>query len=92
MNSKTESKICADCKEEFIIDSGDLLLYEKVGLKIPEQCFGCRVKQHFAFSVFGKFRKGVSALRRLFSDNPILVDNMPFRFFHNKNSDVDNSL
>ena len=57
-----ETKICADCKEEFIIDSGDLVLYEKVGLQVPEQCFFCRMKQYFAFWVFGKFRKGVSDL------------------------------
>ena len=63
MNTKTEqSKICTDCKNEFSIDSGDLDLYEKVGLKIPKKCFDCRIKQYFIFSVFGKFRKGVSDL------------------------------
>ena len=63
MSTKTEiTKVCVDCKEEFIIDSGDLTLYEKVGLKIPEWCFFCRTKQYFAFFVFGKFRKGVSDL------------------------------
>ena len=71
MNTKSQvNKICADCKNGFIIDSGDLDLYKKVGLTIPEQCFECRVKQHFAFSVFGKFRKGVSALS---SENLITV-------------------
>ncbi len=63
MNTKNQqSKICIDCKNEFIIDSGDLLLYEKIGLKITEQCFECRIKQYSAFWVFGKFRKGVSDL------------------------------
>ncbi|HEY4513340.1 MAG TPA: hypothetical protein VJH06_02400 [Candidatus Paceibacterota bacterium] len=57
---KTENKICADCKEEFTIDSGDLILYEKVGLEIPEQCFFCRTKQYLAFWTFGKFRRGKS--------------------------------
>lgn len=56
------NKICADCNKGFVIDSGDLLLYEKVGLEIPDQCFECRIKQHFAFVVFGKFRKGKSDL------------------------------
>ena len=56
------SKICIDCKNEFIVDSGDLILYEKIGLKIPDQCFFCRMKQYLAFWVFGKFRKGVSDL------------------------------
>lgn len=63
METKTEiTKVCIDCNEEFIIDSGDLILYKKVGLKIPEKCFMCRIKQHFAFFTFGKFRKGTSAL------------------------------
>ena len=63
MNTKTEiTKICVDCKNEFTIDSGDLILYKKVGLKTPEQCFECRMKQYFAFWPFGKFRKGVSDL------------------------------
>ncbi len=57
-----ENKICADCKKDFIIDSGDLILYEKVGLKIPGQCFECRLKQYAAFWPFGKFRKGTSDL------------------------------
>ncbi len=72
MNIKTEinkihsqssvSAICTNCKIEFNIDSGDLPLYEKIGLKIPEKCVECRWKQYFSFSVFGKFRKGVSDL------------------------------
>ncbi len=63
MNSKSPlNKICTDCEKEFTIDEGDLILYEKVGLKIPEICFFCRLKQYAAFWVFGKFRKGVSDL------------------------------
>ncbi|OGI86472.1 hypothetical protein A3A05_02885 [Candidatus Nomurabacteria bacterium RIFCSPLOWO2_01_FULL_41_12] len=62
MNTKTETKICVDCKNEFEISSGDLNLYEKVGLVIPEQCFFCRTKQYLAFFIFGKFRKGISDL------------------------------
>ncbi len=63
MNTKKEiTKLCTDCKTEFVIDSGDLNLYEKIGLEIPEMCFFCRLKQHLAFFPFGKFRKGVSDL------------------------------
>ena len=72
MNTKTEiskthsqgsvSVICIDCKNKFTIDPGDLLLYEKIGLKIPDQCFFCRLKQYSAFWAFGKFRKGLSDL------------------------------
>ena len=59
---KSETKNCKNCQNEFKIDSGDLDLYDKVGLKVPNKCFECRIKLHWAFSVFGKFRKGVSDL------------------------------
>ena len=62
MNTKSQIKLCVDCKEEFIVDFGDLVLYEKIGLKVPNKCFECRLKQYFAFWVFGKFRKGKSDL------------------------------
>jgi hypothetical protein len=64
MEQKTLIKTCVDCKQEFEINSGDLVLYEKVGLEIPEQCFSCRLKHHLAFSIFGKFRKGNSDLSK----------------------------
>lgn len=64
MITENPIKTCQNCKKEFEIDSGDLVLYEKIGLKIPEICFFCRMKQYFAFFNFGKFRKGVSALSR----------------------------
>ncbi len=56
------NKDCSECKQKFDISSGDLNLYEKVGLEIPQQCFYCRLKQHIAFFPFGKFRKGTSDL------------------------------
>ena len=63
MNTKTEeNKTCSDCKNQFKIYSGDFDLYEKIGLKAPQQCFYCRLKQYSAFWVFGKFRKGISDL------------------------------
>jgi hypothetical protein len=62
MSTKQLSKICTDCKQEFIIDEGDLTLYEKVGLKVPHQCFQCRSRHSMSFAIFGKFRKGVSDL------------------------------
>ena len=63
MNTKVElNKICIDCKNEFVVETGDLILYEKVGLKIPDQCFFCHLKQYAAFWIFGKFRKGISDL------------------------------
>jgi hypothetical protein len=63
METKTElNKICIDCKNEFKIDSGDLILYEKINLKIPDICVLCRWKRYLGFLVFGKFRKGTSDL------------------------------
>ncbi|PIR68388.1 hypothetical protein COU49_01205, partial [Candidatus Nomurabacteria bacterium CG10_big_fil_rev_8_21_14_0_10_35_16] len=62
MEKKTLIKTCVDCKKEFEINSGDLVLYEKVGLELSHQCFKCMMKQFCAFWVFGKFRKGVSDL------------------------------
>jgi len=63
MNLKTEiTKVCVDCNEEFTIDSGDLVLYEKVGIELPVLCYFCRVKLHLSFWLFGKFRKGKSDL------------------------------
>lgn len=59
---KPETKNCTSCENEFVIDSGDLILYEKVGLSIPDICSPCRWKQYFSFSIFGKFRKGTSDL------------------------------
>lgn len=57
-----QNKICTDCKSDFIIDSGDLILYEKIGLVLPKKCFECRLKHYLAFWIFGKFRKGKSDL------------------------------
>ena len=58
----TETKKCQDCKEKFTISSEEKLMYERIGVVEPKKCFFCRVKQHLAFWVFGKFRKGVSDL------------------------------
>ena len=63
MNIKKElSKICTDCKNGFIIDSSDLILYEKVGIERSILCYFCRVKLHLSFWFFGKFRKSKSDL------------------------------
>jgi len=63
MNTQNQiNKVCVDCNKEFTIDSGDLVLYEKIGLEIPNNCFFCRLKHHLGFSIFGKFRRGKSDL------------------------------
>ena len=55
-----ENKICTDCNKEFLITDNELALYNKVQIELPTQCFICRIKQHFAFWNFGKFRKTTS--------------------------------
>src|SRR3989344_6840475 len=62
MNTKTENKICEHCKTNFTISEEELSLYEKVGIELPTICFFCRIKLHFSFWAFGKFRKGKSDL------------------------------
>ncbi|MES3031638.1 MAG: hypothetical protein V4699_00135 [Patescibacteria group bacterium] len=57
-----QTKICEHCQQNFSISEGELNLYKKVGIELPILCFFCRVKLHLSFWVFGKFRKGVSAL------------------------------
>ncbi len=62
METKTENKICEHCNHDFIITEGELSAYKKVGIELPTLCFFCRVKLHFSYWVFGKFRKGKSDL------------------------------
>ena len=63
MNTKTEqSKICKHCGKDFTINKEELSLYEKVDVELPTLCFFCRVRLHFSFWMFGKFRKGKSDL------------------------------
>ena len=59
---KVINKTCEHCGSEFLITEGELSLYKKVGIELPTICFFCRVKQHLAFWMFGKFRKGKSDL------------------------------
>ncbi len=53
---------CEHCNKEFIISSGEMSMYEKVGIELPIQCFSCRIKQLLSFWSFGKFRRGTSDL------------------------------
>ncbi len=62
METKTENKICEHCNHDFTITEGELSAYKKVGIELPTLCFFCRVKLHFSYWVFGKFRKGKSDL------------------------------
>src|SRR3989344_5062279 len=62
MNSKTESRICEHCQQNFEITKEEFSIYQKIGIELPTLCFFCCVKLHFSFWLFGKFRKGKSDL------------------------------
>ena len=62
MNTKTESRTCEHCAQNFEISEGEFVMYEKVGIELPTLCFFCRIKLHLSFWMFGKFRKGKSDL------------------------------
>ena len=62
MGNKSEIRICEHCGIEFFISESELNMYKKVGIELPTICFFCRVKLHLSFWMFGKFRKGKSAL------------------------------
>ena len=57
-----ETRQCEHCKDIFTIQTGEFSLYKKTETELPTLCFSCRVKLHFSFWMFGKFRKGVSDL------------------------------
>ncbi|MDP3948953.1 MAG: hypothetical protein Q8Q17_03325 [bacterium] len=60
MNSET--KICQNCKQEFVIEPDDFAYYERLDLPLPDKCVYCRWKHLLSFWVFGKFRIAKSAL------------------------------
>src|SRR3989344_9232071 len=63
MNIKSlKTKVCEHCKQNFTITEGEFSLYKKVDIELPTLCFFCRIKLHFSFWMFGKFRKGKSDL------------------------------
>jgi hypothetical protein len=62
MDNSSEKKECEHCGNDFSISKEELKMYEKVGIELPTICFFCRIKQHLAFWLFGKFRKGKSDL------------------------------
>ncbi|MEI7765179.1 MAG: hypothetical protein WCI93_01175 [bacterium] len=59
---QNQNRTCEHCGKDFSITLEDLTLYKKVGIELPVICFFCRVKLHLSFWMFGKFRKGKSAL------------------------------
>ncbi len=62
MENQNKKRICEHCGKNFTISEDELRMYEKVGIELPVICFLCRMKIHLSFWLFGKFRKGKSAL------------------------------
>ena len=40
---------CTSCKSPFVIESDDLIFYEKFGVPAPKMCFSCRSRLRLAF-------------------------------------------
>ncbi|MBI4653053.1 hypothetical protein HY750_02265 [Candidatus Kuenenbacteria bacterium] len=53
----TETKICQNCKKEFIIEPEDFLFYEKIKVSAPIFCPNCRQQKRLAFWPFAKFNR-----------------------------------
>jgi len=49
MENKNETKICQNCKKEFIIDSEDFNFYEKIKVPPPTFCPECRMVRRMNF-------------------------------------------
>ena len=47
MNSET--KICQNCKNDFVIESEDFLFYEKIKVPPPTFCFNCRMQRRASY-------------------------------------------
>lgn len=48
MSTKTENKICVNCKQNFTIKEGDFNFYEKIKVPAPTWCPPCRLKRRFS--------------------------------------------
>ena len=49
MNTKNENRICANCKNNFTIESDDFDFYEKIKVSPPTWCFECRQLRRYAW-------------------------------------------
>ena len=45
----SETKICQNCKKDFIIESDDFSFYEKMNLSAPGMCPDCRAQLRLSF-------------------------------------------
>ncbi len=46
---KEETKICQNCKNDFVIDQADFNFYEKMKVPPPTFCYLCRAQRRFSF-------------------------------------------
>jgi len=54
---QSETKICQNCKKDFIIDSDDLLFYKKIKVPTPTFCSHCRFERRLTYANFSQFYK-----------------------------------
>ncbi len=45
----TETRNCQNCKNQFTIEPGDFVFYEKFGVLAPKMCSLCRAQRRLAF-------------------------------------------
>ena len=60
MNSQT--KVCQNCKSDFVIEPDDFAFYEKMKVPPPTWCPECRRRRRFAFQVNRELYKGTCNL------------------------------
>ncbi|MCF7833910.1 MAG: hypothetical protein K9L98_03680 [Candidatus Pacebacteria bacterium] len=69
---ETETKACQNCKKDFLIESNDLLFYERMKVPLPSWCSECRMVRRLVFrnerSLFR--RKNALTDKDLFSGFP----------------------
>jgi len=44
-----ETKICQNCKQQFVIDASDFVFYKKMAVPAPTFCWLCRAQRRLAF-------------------------------------------
>ncbi|KKS04191.1 MAG: hypothetical protein UU58_C0009G0013 [Candidatus Nomurabacteria bacterium GW2011_GWA2_41_25] len=70
MNTKTETRICQNCKKDFTIEPEDFNFYEKMAVPAPTWCPDCRLQRRLTFRNERTFYKrpcdlcGVSTISR----------------------------
>ncbi|MEI6659841.1 MAG: hypothetical protein WCK91_00245 [bacterium] len=49
MEYTSETRICQNCKKDFVIEPDDFSFYEKIGVPAPTFCHLCRAQRRFAY-------------------------------------------